>query len=325
MRFNFDKHSPRVLDLLGQGFSVRAISRETGISNTTLRKYLKLMEIPYIKPDKVLDQAFRAEVVDMYTSGWGISSIAKVSHVKCPRIKQILIEEGVVLRSLSDVARKRFNSTIDKNAFKDLSNPKVQYLLGFLIADGSISDSGQVVIVLNRKDKHILFEFMEILGMNRPPVDSDIFDKRTLKTYSRSALSFKCKEIADDLTNQNIFPRKSMKERLPNCSITRDFWRGIVDGDGCIYITKSTCCLALVGSLEITQGFLHFLENNFDFRTKRHPVKDKKNDLYKVQLTGDDARRAATLLYENCNISLNRKQILAERVWNVERYTKDKS
>lgn len=320
MKKDFELYKARVEELLSNGLSVRKISKMVDLSTQTLRKYLREYGIEYDK-NPFTDLNLISKCITEYSQGISIERLAVMYGVGSTRIRTLLVRNGIELRSPSDNNRTRFGYTINHEAFKNTADPQIQYLLGFLMTDGNITDAGRVSITLKNTDKHILIQFQELLGMNYGLKDSSVLDKRTNKRYYRSTLAFNCEDISKDLTRLGLRPRKSMNEQLPNCELTRDFWRGVVDGDGCIHIgSKGTnsCALTLVGSVEFLQGFVSFLEKFFVFNTKRKVVKNKNNALCNVQLTGDDARKAITILYKDSSIALRRKQNLSEKVWNVK-------
>lgn len=319
MKKDFEIYKDQVEKLLEDGLSIRKISKLVNLSTTTLSKYLREYNIRYDK-NPFVDLNLVQKCITEYNCGKSIEQLSEVFGVGSKRIRTILVKNEVELRQQADNNRARFGYTINQEAFRNIDDPYIQYLLGFLITDGNISDAGRVSITLKSTDKHILSQFQVVLGMNYGVRDSSVFDKRTGNRYFRSTLAFNCKQISEDLKKLGLQPRKSMKEQVPKCKLSRDFWRGVVDGDGCIHLgTKSkSCALTLVGSEELLLGFIDFLESLFIFKTKRNIVKNKNNGLCNVQLTGDDARSAITLLYKDSVIALNRKQNLSEKVWNVK-------
>lgn len=84
----------------------------------------------------------------------------------------------------------------------------------------------------------------------------------------------------------------------------------MVDGDGCLISNKSSFKVLLVSSFEIVSAFNSFVENNTNINTKRVPK--LREGLWRIEYSGNDARRVATLLYEKSNIHLYRKYNLAQ-------------
>lgn len=320
MKKDFNEYQGRVENLLAEGVSIRRISAIVGLSTTTLRKYLIENNISYLS-NPFVDSRIVLQCVSDYNQGMTIEALSIKYKVGSRRIRTLLLKNGVSLRSQSDTNRVRFGYSINENLFKNTCCSYVQYLLGFLVTDGNITDDGRVSITVKSTDREILCKLQNVLGMNYGLRDSSVFDKRTKNTYFRSTLAFKCKTISHDLINLGLTPRKSMNETVPSCDVTRDFWRGVVDGDGCIYVSNSgkrSCSLTLVGSESLLQAFILFLESNIVFNTKRKIGVNKYNSLRNVQITGDDARRAITFLYKDSIISMERKQKSSEGVWNVK-------
>lgn len=194
--------------------------------------------------------------------------------------------------------RRRF--LVNENVFESLTQDSY-YWLGFLMADGSVSDAGVISLVLARKDRSHLERFREFLGSNLP-----IRDFLIAKKYETSAIVVISKIMSSSLSAYGIVPRKSHTAiASSSVSSNKDFWRGVFDGDGYIGIdTKNRLRLELTCNEALGQQFLDFLRaNNIPTKATVRPHKGH----FRVVLLSGPAEQAAALLYQNASVSLLRK------------------
>src|SRR5574343_154075 len=132
----------------------------------------------------------------------------------------------------------------------DNINEKSSYILGFILADGSIqcrdykeskySGYGyNIVINLHLKDIEILnFIKNEICPNNKIYIYKKIGSDNIYREQCK--LSISSKELVYKIINLGIFPSKTGKETLPNIEekYYPDLLRGFFDGDGSIYVGK---------------------------------------------------------------------------------------
>jgi hypothetical protein len=127
-------------------------------------------------------------------------------------------------------------------------------------------------------------------------------------------------QIFHDLCALGIVPRKSLTLKVSQrLAQSRDFWRGAVDGDGCLYL-KSGKYLAMFlcsASFDFICQFSDFL-SSLGISRKITVDERKKNPLYSIQLSGWQARRLARELYLDCCMALDRKLAIAEQAMRLE-------
>jgi predicted DNA-binding protein YlxM (UPF0122 family) len=255
---------------------------------------------------------------DLYLSGKSTYKIAEDFNVNHEAVAYALKKIGVEIRDTND--KIYYHDNFNHKAFSDMSDEKSLYFYGLLLADGCLSKnkSGNyncITIALKEEDKYMLQYFLDYLGSDNSIRDASYFDKRTNKIYYSNSISFNDTGIVSRLISYGFSPRKSLKEVVPPSPIkdSRHFWRGMIDGDGCLYKNRKSLSLRLVGSKEISTAFNDFVESNVKIITKRE-VKHC-NNLFHIEYTGDDARRVSKLLYEDASIFLLRKKVIAESSW----------
>lgn len=238
-------------------------------------------------------------ILKLYNKGISPRKIAKQFSVSDTLIRNQLKNKNVPMRNASQAQRKyQYNKT----AFDQNSN-QAYYWFGFFFADGYICErpgSSVVGMALKQSDVQHLKAFRKFLGSNHPI---------TKNTKTRSCrLEIRSNELTKSLGNKNILPRKSSSPLLPptDCLSNRHFWRGVVDGDGCISLGKRKT-LHLCGTRETCDAFRDFVKQEFpDLTTKTYKTKSTNNH-FQIKINGNNALQICSLLYEEAEISLKRK------------------
>ncbi|MCX5716068.1 MAG: hypothetical protein NTV07_04300 [Candidatus Omnitrophica bacterium] len=105
------------------------------------------------------------------------------------------------------------------------------YILGLIITDGCVSQTGNVSLSMNEKD---------LLEKVRQAMDSE--HKITPSKHQKGLyyFNFARERIVNDLANFGILPNKSMNVEFPNIpeEFMADFIRGVFDGDGSVFFEK---------------------------------------------------------------------------------------
>lgn len=193
--------------------------------------------------------------------------------------------------------------------FRNIDDCYKSYVLGFILADGCIGETN-LSISLQEKDRDILEKILFCLKSNHK-----IFPiKNKGKIYSR--INIHNKTIVSDLIKHGVGRRKSFTTKPLNCipeKFERDFWRGVIDGDGSIYLEKRQGkkssqlipTIQICGTKEICEGFKEFCLKYIDTKANVRPMKS----IYAFKINGNKARVISSALYGNSKIYLNRKFI----------------
>lgn len=263
----------------------------------------------YNKYDKIKSEI--GSIIEEYYAGNSVNKLSIKYEVSNTFITKLFKLNNVQFRSRADENRTRFGYTLNDKCFSTINSEKDSYFLGFILADGCITN-GYLHLTIKQSDGYILKELQNHLGMNYGYSESSVNDKRTNKTYHRSSLQVKNKNITENLRNQNIEPNKSTIEKLPNIDWLNDrhFWRGVMDGDGHVKMSAThRSHILLVGSFEIIQGFIEFCDNTVGLKVQRVPkaIQCKNKILYHVQINNTDAKNVVNYLYKNSTVHLYRK------------------
>ena len=217
---------------------------------------------------------------------------------------------------------------INHAAFDDLT-PDARYWVGFLMADGCLTlakrvrKNGKIMfykmiaLSLSAKDKAHVKRFREFLKSKH---------KITVYTYDTSfgrttqaRLAFISPSIWKRLRALGIKPRKT-----EGCSVDsslafdRDFWRGVIDGDGSVLLTKNKhtkrqTIIRLNGCLQLLnqfQAYVAAVTGNI-YKISIHPTVKNFGEL---KLSSKPARRLISVLYTNASVALTRKLKKAQQI-----------
>lgn len=122
--------------------------------------------------------------------------------------------------------------TLDENYFDTINSSNKAYILGFIYADGSVSERGNLTICLSKKDTEILEFIKEELNY------SGVISTKLVNKNEYSLLNIVSKVMVNRLIELGIAPNKTYNSStLPTVpkEYFNDMLRGYFDGDGSIY------------------------------------------------------------------------------------------
>jgi hypothetical protein len=100
----------------------------------------------------------------------------------------------------------------------------------------------------------------------------------------------------------------------PDNILEIDYWRGIIDGDGSIGITKNNIpFISLITCSEkIANQYIEFLEKNIG--CKKKTTRNKRDNAYNIMIVNEDSQKLAKFLYYKDCLSIDRKYNSAMKV-----------
>lgn len=181
----------------------------------------------------------KEKLVDLYhKERKSLGDIAKLHHVSRTAIYGKLKKYGLKQRSKSEArieAQKQSKLPqqffdINENFFSGWSH-KMAYVLGLIITDGCISETGTVSLCIN--DKELLEKVKKVMGS-----EHNITASRHQKGLHY--FHFTRERMTKDLGRFGILPRKSLIVKFPAVQeeYLPDFIRGVFDGDGSVFFDK---------------------------------------------------------------------------------------
>ena len=199
---------------------------------------------------------------------------------------------------------------LNDNAFSRPLGVCALYWAGVLAADGCVclSGAGQKCVGFTSKDRSFVEDFRRFLlsDLKVKELRGAIFQ---LDVYST--------QLFDDLVALGITPRKSLNLKVVGeLSASPDFWRGAVDGDGCIHWQGNTPVVVLSSSSIAFAGQFQEFCGCIGVKSARYVVSGtgSKHPGYQVRISGCVCRLLLEFLYRPSAIALHRKKILAEEV-----------
>lgn len=157
------------------------------------------------------------------------------------------------------------------------------YMLGFIYADGNnLFQTNRISIHLSKTDEEILKKFSQIVyGSEILKYNSRKNDKGIVFNYV--SLNMYSKHMSQHLATLGVVERKSHKITFPKWLdkyLYRHFIRGLIDGDGWIYIPNDNRDSPNVG-LICTRNINDFLKEYYDkeFGIKTYLTKAHKQDM----------------------------------------------
>jgi hypothetical protein len=301
--------------LYEKGYSTKQASDIIGCPPGTLRRINRERNIYGGRPQSDILTPNQIKIlISLYQSGMTAGEVGESFSISDDTVCNLLNKNGITRRVGNDPVYK--HKDFNHAAFSDFKEEPAAYYYGFMLSDGCLSKNKSGIynslgLVVKTSDEYILKRLLDYLRSDNKIRRRVEKDKRTGNTYYSSSISFNNTEITKRFTDQGFTPRKSMRETPPvskDLLNNKDFWRGVVDGDGWVCSTNSDrwCVLGLCGSEAICKAFLHFIEGCIEVKTPRK-VRTCGKGLYNVVFSGNDARQAAKLLYENSDYHLTRK------------------
>lgn len=209
---------------------------------------------------------------------------------------------------------------LDKNFFEFINTEEKAYWLGFIWADGHVSQKAPWFLVVQIKDRDHMEKLCKALSYDG-----------TIKAvhgsgYNPNAIHYRVafcrRKLCDDLNNLG---RNSNKDTLPDIdpSLMGHFLRGYFDGDGSVIPTTTVIkgvpytylrasIIAEIGLAKNIQQFL--LSNNIT-----SVLNDSRTEYMKyISVTGgNNMRRLHSLMYENHTVCLTRKNVLWHNLYGA--------
>ncbi len=253
--------------------------------------------MPRITPDWK-----KEKVLELYSQGVPQLQIERELQMTRKTIRELIKASDLKYKTKSEHWLIRYNNTLNEKAFDELT-PEACYWIGFLYADGHIAKNRDysIEIQLSIVDRDHLEKFKNFLSAT---------NKITLdKKKNLVKLRFGSKKLYERLTGLGFTHNKSYNAiPHPLLKNSKDFWRGVVDGDGCLFNGKYPQ-LQLCGTEETIQDFINFVDTYFAILKvprKASGLVLKQVSFYKEYLD------VADLLYKDATIYLDRKYKIYE-------------
>lgn len=288
-----------------RGESAGEVARSLGTSDSWVLAQVKKAGVDVRRPGKLADR--REEVERRYLAGQSTADIAADLQVSDVAISRQLALGAVRLRQPGWKARKHqlrddafaFAEQLEESEL-DQWRPDAAYWAGFLMADGTVSDTGRITLALAARDEEQIRAWLAFLGCPDVRVRIEAVRFRGGEKFKARA-QVSSRRLAADLARHGIVPRKTNAGRPASAALaaTPGFWRGMVDGDGTITMPKGKHgpSLALVGSPIVMDQYANFLHTIIGGRRPRVLDAGDSKVIKLVKVEGVRAREAVRTLW----------------------------
>lgn len=250
----------------------------------------------------------------LYNEGLSYRKIAKELKVDRKRISFYLREKGYksnpkYVRNIDKNKLRKYDYSYAESVFENIDSEEKAYWLGFLYADGYISQGikNEISLSLKEEDREHLEKFRAFLKLENKKITLKKKEMNN-KIYYSYRFCLSNQKIRNDLILLGCLPRKTFKLSFPNSNqvpdyLVRHFIRGYIDGDGCItnHIT-SKISLEILGTEQFLKGYLEKID-----------IKNKKiysfnhSAIKRIVLSGKNAIYVLDDIYKDAHIFMRRK------------------
>lgn len=279
---------------INKGMTKKRISDELGIKLSSVDYIISSQKIN--KKDKAIYEKMADYYIENKCSYRELSNIFNIPDYK--------IEYMFAKMKVSSMKTKRYK----EEAFLEI-NEESAYWIGFIAADGSLSDKRKCIEVgLQAKDVEHLRKLSKFVTTN-----DDLRIGYREKTNSYRCIIYN-KIIYNDIRRRGLMPNKSFKITF-NELISYipekhhfDFIRGYFDGDGSVTFNDNLTNLKVGFTCNeiFAKELSEYLKNTLMIETKIY--NKKGTDVKNLQIRfKNDAIKFLTKIYDQSNIYLDRK------------------
>lgn len=273
---------------------------------------------------RILSAEQKNKVLEMYFQNLSIKKIAEQNNLNQDDVLYLLSKQKLKVKYFK-------NNFLNENAFTNL-NDEAEYWLGMIATDGNIRKKEKsnkkiknrflLRLGLKYKDINHIYKLKNFLHSERKihlRKDKDNPEKIKLAT-----INIDNKKLVNECISYGITPNKTLTLEIKNQELlnSRDFWRGVIDGDGCLIIKKDkkNYCprISLVsGSYRFIIQYKFFCKRILgkeNIKAKIFKDKNTKNPIWRFELNYKNAYNLIDYLYKNNKIALERKEIKAYKI-----------
>lgn len=227
---------------------------------------------------------------------YSLTKISKLLNLNRGRLSNYLKENNI------EVINRQNFSEINTNIFEVVDTEEKAYWLGFLYADGYVSNkTNHIELALALKDEKHIKKFCLFIN----------YQGTINKNEERVRISFQNKKMKNDLIKLGCTPNKSLTIKFPQENVIpnkliKHFVRGYMDGDG--YIGWHQNGFGRLGICSGSKIFLQELVNVMNWKQNKI-TQDKRSNTYSIEWAGYPVYNMLSDLYENAQIYLDRKHL----------------
>lgn len=232
------------------------------------------------------------EIVKKYYLGLSTRQLSVEYFCNYTTLIKRMRKFGCVFRPMGH-GKKKYN--LNEKYFDIIDSENKAYWLGIFLTDGSTS-SKIIRLKLMKSDESHLRKFLNDIESNHP-ISYEYKDG-----FVQACINIGNTHMRNQLINKGIITNNKKTYSLPD-NISKDYWRGVIDGDGCF--SRENKELRLIGTKETCINFKKFCQKKI--LTKANVIKVKNKKAWTFCLHGDIAFKIINILYNNASVYLNRK------------------
>jgi len=305
-----------------EGLNPVEIANKLDINVTSLRYFLEINNIKCTNGRSTVasDKSLVNKIIELHLDNNTYLEIAAKLGINQKSVYKILVDNNIPLKTSKESARAR--NPINENAFANFNDELACYWYGWLLSDGTLSDTNSIALSLKESDKEIVDAFRDYLGAKKTYVNTN-FHKQLQRDVCSVSTSLRDAVIANRLREQGMSARKSCNEQPPKFDWLHGehaavFWRAYIEGDGSVAKDLRSSAITLVGGEDILKAFRTFAEvvcgvkpeKKLQKRSYGHP------DFRAICYCGKEARDIMRKLWSSGSIFLKRKQEIVQSQLN---------
>ena len=240
-------------------------------------------------------------IMKLYQEGKSLSFIANKYNTCGAKIKKILLENNITIRTRAEqnkITNQERGKKVNHNYFDNIDTVQKAWLLGFLAADGSVAEHrNRIKIDLSSIDRTILEKIK-----NEIEAERDILDYETNQGFQISELSWSSENQKNKLAQYKIVPNKTYKgltlPKFGNKEYQLAYMLGYYDGDGCFKNDGATCRIEICSyDSNILKDFSNLIKEVFFIHKDIYKDKNRDN-YYTLTYSTKDATQILNLMYK---------------------------
>lgn len=255
--------------------------------------------MPKFKTTPEIDE----KICKYYENGETSTKIAKIFNLSYQTVLSILKRNNKVIRKFSETSRRY---RYDINYFEKIDTSDKAYWLGFIYADGSISQfKNSLQIILAEIDKEVLEDFRTDLNCNK-----NLYYKKSKKPNKQGAyaIELNSEKLSKDLIDKGVFPNKSAIIRIPFKKIEKNliphFLRGYFDGDGSIGVYRKLLKVTITSNWDFLKDISQYL---LEAGINNGLYKYKNKNATNLSINSKYAEKFCELIYKDAGRFMKRK------------------
>ncbi|MGO8949289.1 MAG: LAGLIDADG family homing endonuclease [Ktedonobacterales bacterium] len=300
-----------LIDAYQQGMDAATIASRYEISSSTVYTTLESHRVKRRTNSEIfrkLTPLQVAEIIALYQQGLPASQIVRHNVIHDQTVYNILERHGIQRRSASEAA---LTYSRNEHAFDVIDNEEAAYWLGFIAADGNVSN-GRLRIGLSTKDADHLRKLAAWLSPDRP-----FYTGMNNLGRPVSTLEIGSQHLVETLATYGIVARKTyVMKCLPTVAplLMRHFLRGYVDADG--YISLRIKGGARFGVVSFNREIVEEIQNWLmqELGVSRISLVHSGVAWHYRQYGSEQVRKIVSYLYNEAMVYLDRKYQLAYRI-----------